>query len=155
MAGKIDLTGHKYGMLTVVCEVDPQVTKSGSKNYVWECLCDCGNIKNIRATSLRSGAIVSCGCYHKKIASQCSNGHKKARKEYERLYGAIPDGYKITALDGNFNNLSPENLYATTRNHLQRLSRNGVPSTGNPEIKRLALDLCKLKDLIASAEKKL
>lgn len=155
MGGKIDLTGHKYGMLTVLYEVDPQVLKSGHKNYVWKCLCDCGNEKNVRATSLRSGVTVSCGCYHKKVASQCDSPKKIARREYERIYGALPKGYKVTALDGNFKNTSPENLYATTRNHLQRVKRNGIASKGNPDIKRIALDLCKLNDLIVGTENRL
>ena len=53
----IDLTGNKYGRLTVIKRVENQGNKS-----MWQCLCDCGNVKNVRADSLKNGNIKSCGC---------------------------------------------------------------------------------------------
>ncbi len=41
-------------------------TKSGE--YMWLCRCDCGNTKNVRGHSLRSGVIRSCKCLQKEIA---------------------------------------------------------------------------------------
>ena len=32
---------------------------------MWNCLCECGNSKLIRGSSLRSGATRSCGCLQK------------------------------------------------------------------------------------------
>ena len=57
MTAKIDLTGQRFGKLVVVREV-------GRKNrkVVWECLCDCGNYKNVNTGSLGSGNTKSCGC---------------------------------------------------------------------------------------------
>lgn len=54
----IDLTGKKFGRLTVMC-LDERGTKG--KTY-WLCKCECGNVKSVRADSLRCGAIRSCGC---------------------------------------------------------------------------------------------
>lgn len=45
----IDLTGNKYGRLTVIKRVENQGNKS-----MWQCLCDCGNVKNVRADSLKT-----------------------------------------------------------------------------------------------------
>ena len=58
MAGGDDLTGRKFGNLLVV-------RKTGEmrhRHFMWECLCDCGEIKSVRADSLTSGRVGSCGC---------------------------------------------------------------------------------------------
>lgn len=34
------------------------------------CLCDCGNIKNLKYFDIKSGKVVSCGCYQKEQASK-------------------------------------------------------------------------------------
>lgn len=52
-----DITGKKFGRLTPI----KKVGKKGSNN-IWECLCDCGNIKQIMCTSLILGNTKSCGC---------------------------------------------------------------------------------------------
>ena len=53
----IDLTGQKFGKLTVIKRAESDKIKP-----VWECLCDCGNIKNINGNDLRQGVTKSCGC---------------------------------------------------------------------------------------------
>lgn len=59
----IDLTGQKYGMLTVLEEV-PEMRKSGS--IVWRCRCECGNETLVSSNALRTGGTVSCGCLSSK-----------------------------------------------------------------------------------------
>lgn len=54
----IDLTGQRFGKLTVL----ELVGKKNGKGYYWKCQCDCGNIKDILGSSLRSGNTKSCGC---------------------------------------------------------------------------------------------
>lgn len=56
---RIDLTGQKFGMLTVVekCGKD----KSG-KNVLWLCECECGGITKVSTSHLRCGHAQSCGC---------------------------------------------------------------------------------------------
>lgn len=54
----IDLTGQRFGKLTVIRQ---------SKSYalgvtMWLCQCDCGNTKSIRAQAIRNGSSQSCGC---------------------------------------------------------------------------------------------
>jgi len=53
----IDLTGRKFGFLTVVRYVGwiPGHT-------VWECRCDCGEYCRARSQNLRKGKHRSCGC---------------------------------------------------------------------------------------------
>lgn len=57
---RIDLTGKTFGRLFVVS----QASTDNNRVIMWNCRCTCGTNKIIRGTDLRSGAIVSCGCYH-------------------------------------------------------------------------------------------
>ena len=58
-----DLTGKKFGRLTVLKRADDYVSPAGYAQIVWNCLCDCGELANIKASNLRSGRTLSCGCY--------------------------------------------------------------------------------------------
>lgn len=62
---RIDITGQRFGMLTVIKEVEP---KKYSRR--WLCKCDCGNETVVYMSSLRSGNTKSCGCLQKEKASQ-------------------------------------------------------------------------------------
>lgn len=65
----IDITGQKFGRLTVLHRDETRPKGHGKKAY-WICQCDCGNIKSIKGDHIRSGLVVSCGCYHKERASE-------------------------------------------------------------------------------------
>ena len=66
----IDLTGQRYGMLTVIEEVK-DIRQSGS--IIWKCLCDCGNETYASSNSLRTGNKVSCGCLSSKNEQKIKN----------------------------------------------------------------------------------
>jgi len=56
-----DLTGQKFGKLTVI-----NLYESG--DYIstkWNCICECGNNKTLIGTSLTNGKITDCGCVYK------------------------------------------------------------------------------------------
>lgn len=57
MARVSDLTGQKFGRLTVISRAE---NKSGRTN--WHCRCDCGNEKDVLAINLARGTTKSCGC---------------------------------------------------------------------------------------------
>lgn len=59
MGNLIDLTGQRFGKLTVL-ERDYQ--HPDKKRAYWKCQCDCGNIITTRGESLRTGHTTSCGC---------------------------------------------------------------------------------------------
>lgn len=69
MGVKIDLTGQKFGRLTVIefagCR---RMANDVSRRY-WACKCDCGNEEIIYESTqvLRAGHALSCGCYKKDI----------------------------------------------------------------------------------------
>lgn len=52
---RLDLTGQKYGRLTVIERADDYITKSGKSIKRWKCKCDCGNETIVRHGGLRSG----------------------------------------------------------------------------------------------------
>lgn len=94
MSKFIDLTGQRFGRLTVIKQYG--VAKSG--HALWDCKCDCGNTKIISSNQLR-GLTRSCGCLQREKAAQyCKdNGHKhKKEKEnigvgFERLHRSYAD----------------------------------------------------------------
>lgn len=72
MGAKLDLTGKRFGRLTVIEE-------SGRKNggVVWRCKCDCGNEVCVRSNTLRRGRTVSCGCYNRERATKHGMGRTR------------------------------------------------------------------------------
>lgn len=54
----IDLTGQKFGRLTVIRRA-PDVIKGKPR---WECLCNCGGKTVVDSSKIKSGATKSCGC---------------------------------------------------------------------------------------------
>ncbi len=60
----VDLTGKRYGRLTVLKRM---ATKNG--HAAWLCRCDCGNVKSVSSNSLRRGTVKSCGCYRAELSA--------------------------------------------------------------------------------------
>ena len=81
MGKKIDLSGMKFGRLTVLCE-------NGRKRgeICWKCQCDCGNIINVSSYSLRIGETKSCGCYQKERTSKANTIHGDAETSLWRRW---------------------------------------------------------------------
>lgn len=62
MGRLIDLTGKRFGRLTVMKRAENNILPSGLKEPMWMCECDCGNSSVIRGAFLRTGHTKSCGC---------------------------------------------------------------------------------------------
>ena len=69
MSRYIDLTGQRFGKLTVI----KRLTNDKYKKAVWLCQCDCGNLKQATSNNLRRGLIKSCGCIKGKYLREQSN----------------------------------------------------------------------------------
>lgn len=80
MGAFVDLTGERYGRLTVVSKAGKR-----GKQICWKCICDCGTEKVIQGNSLKSGRIRSCGCLHKEIVGSIRKSHGETGT---RLYQA-------------------------------------------------------------------
>ena len=54
--------GDVYGRLSVVKRLPNRSYPSGQTKTVWECMCECGSIKQVVGADMRSGHTSSCGC---------------------------------------------------------------------------------------------
>lgn len=68
----IDLTGQRFGRLTVLSRAEDYVSPKGRHATRWLCKCDCGKIKTIHGTSLKQGLSTSCGCIPSREADDLS-----------------------------------------------------------------------------------
>lgn len=59
--GLQDIVGQKYNKLTVI-GFSHITGKKGNFKYHWNCSCECGGWKTVRADKLKSGHTKSCGC---------------------------------------------------------------------------------------------
>lgn len=80
MAKVNDLTGLRFGRFTVVKRASNN--KNGST--MWECVCDCGNVRVVNASNLKCGVSASCGCLRKEIMREKQMKHGDS--ENSRLY---------------------------------------------------------------------
>lgn len=84
----IDLTGHRFGRLTVLTASDK---RDSSGNVYWKCACDCGAFTVVQGRSLRtkddSRRVESCGCKHRDYLSQASekSAAKVVGRRFDRL----------------------------------------------------------------------
>ena len=91
---KLDLSGKRFGKLTVIEEAQPYIAPCGQKQTRWLCKCDCGNSTVATVSNLRGGHYVSCGCYRNENARRMGNaiihgGASGGKKE--RLYKVWDD----------------------------------------------------------------
>lgn len=87
MGKLIDLTGKRFGRLTVLKRANDWIDKNGKKYVRWECKCDCGNISYPFRSSLMDGSVKSCGCYHSEKSSEA--GKKSLENLVGKQYGRL------------------------------------------------------------------
>ena len=75
----MDLSGQRFGKLTVVSRAESAGSRSGGS---WLCRCDCGNERIVNTSRLLSGKLKSCG--------QCSRIQDLTGKRYGRLVVLAP-----------------------------------------------------------------
>ena len=82
--GVIDLTGQRFGKLTVL---ERDMSKIGGAAY-WLCVCDCNPEKkiSIRGSNLRAAnGTKSCGCLNKEVSASKIDLNSQVGKVYGRL----------------------------------------------------------------------
>lgn len=117
----IDLTGEKFGKLTVV-------ELNGLDKYrtaLWKCRCDCGNVVNAVHSNLVKGVTKSCGCMQKELASERFSKHHLRSSRIYNIYANMKQrccnpnnprysnygGRGITIYDGWLGKSGFENFY--------------------------------------------
>ncbi len=87
MGKLIDLTGRKFGRLTVIERAGTYISPCGSKTPTWLCKCDCGNMSTVLPHQLKSGKTRSCGCLHNELLSHKMKTHgMRNTKLYNKWY---------------------------------------------------------------------
>lgn len=82
MPALVDLTGRKFGRLTVI-------RRNGSLHghALWTCRCICGSASDIASGDLLSGKTLSCGCLKKELAASKSLHAGQVRGEQLTKHG--------------------------------------------------------------------
>lgn len=95
-----DLTGKKFGKLTVISRATDYIKPNGHKIIQWDCLCECGNKTIVRGEYLKSGHTKSCGC-DKSISHSITHGQTNTRlykiwiSIKERCYNPMRNNYYL------------------------------------------------------------
>lgn len=85
-----DITNNRYNHWTVL-----RFDKRDGERYRWICRCDCGTIRSVEASSLKSGATKCCGCIKHPAKGNLKHGGRN-----ERLYG-VWNGMKNRCYDAD------------------------------------------------------
>lgn len=57
-----NLTNQRFGHLQVL-RMSEHIYSGKQSKITWECVCDCGNKVIVRGDALKSGSLISCGCF--------------------------------------------------------------------------------------------
>lgn len=76
-----DLSGHTYGKLTVI-----ECVGIRNRYATWKCKCECGEVVEVRGTSLTNGHTTSCGCAQKEKVSRLMKKHGLSGSRLYRIY---------------------------------------------------------------------
>jgi hypothetical protein len=69
-----DLAGRKFGMLTVIKQVDDDISLDRKYRVPrWLCECECGKRRIVTSHNLQTGRITACGCRRPKRAREISH----------------------------------------------------------------------------------
>jgi len=81
MSRLIDLTGQRFGRLTVIEKVP-----SKNSNARWRCVCDCGKETTVLGTTLRRGESKSCGCLRSDYWRKEKTTHGKCKSRLASIW---------------------------------------------------------------------
>lgn len=85
-----DLTGKRFGRLTVIERCKDHITSSGRHMVKWLCRCDCGRKKEVLSVCLKNGNSTSCGCYARKIRrTKRDTPNLNAENVIGKVYGLL------------------------------------------------------------------
>lgn len=79
-----NLVGLRFGRLLVKARDIHNTRVCKKRDAQWICECDCGNLKTILTSSLKSKETVSCGCYQREV-------NQSQKRHFG--FGNVPDAY--------------------------------------------------------------
>lgn len=86
MSKLVDLTGQRFGRLTVIERAETYVTPGKQKKSMWRCRCDCGRVSSYKGTNLRRGEVKSCGCLKTDVLVASNKTHGATDTRLYRIW---------------------------------------------------------------------
>lgn len=145
----IDLTGRRFGLLTVISRNESdKVFPSGQHSPLWKCKCDCGKETIVLGRNLITGNTQSCGCFalasrtkHKLWGSKVyktwdnmlSRCYNRNIKQYERWWGrgiVVCEEWR-TSFDSFYAYVSKLPHFGENGRSFDRINNNGNYEPGN------------------------
>ncbi len=121
-----DLTGQKFGRLTVIERAPDYVQENGRARSMWYCKCDCGNpkITAYDTTNLTTGHTKSCGCYQVDQNSKAQLKRAQARIKPPIIVGDMAICYTAKGeefyIDSfNLDRVSGHNWWITKKGYVE------------------------------------
>lgn len=89
---QIDMTGQRFGKLTVIKAAGTNI----HKKRLWECVCDCGKHTTVTGSDLRNGHTKTCGCaWHKENAAVFHDAFVEMRTSKGETFLVDIDDYNL------------------------------------------------------------
>jgi len=122
MGKVIDLTGQKFGRLTVVRQSERKIK---DRKAMWECVCECGksDTRIVIGRNLRNGNTSSCGCYRRDLHTKLFASRDALRELYEDKVlppSQIAKIYGVSA-DAVWERLRNEGIPIRTKSHARKI----------------------------------
>ena len=74
---RVPEAGARFFRLEITGRIIKRQTPNGRRETLFECVCDCGNLRYHRLSYLHTGKIKSCGCYHREAIQKRATTHGK------------------------------------------------------------------------------
>lgn len=147
MGKLIDLTGRRFGRLTVVGRAENYVSPRGKQATRWICQCDCGKKTTVVGGDLRDGSVKSCGCFFRECASKFNTTHGQSKTRLFKIWTGMknrcynPKNYSYAMYGGRGVTVCEEWLndfqvfynWAMSNGYTEKLSIDRIDVNGNYE----------------------
>lgn len=128
----VDLTGQKFGKLTIIKYL--QMNERGeNKQNIWRCQCECGNIIDASSNHLTTSHTTSCGCVQRERSAQIARETKSMTNKYE-----FCDDYVIGYTNSGQQFLFDKEDYDIVKQYCWRQTNNGyIVASDKPNGKKI------------------
>lgn len=140
MSAFIDLSGLRFGRLQAISR---DTEKKHDAYFL--CLCDCGKLVSVRATRLRNGETLSCGCLRAEVCKKRATTHGQRKTRLYTIWVGMRDrcrnpknksfdrygGRGITVCDEWQNSFETFRDWALSHGYADHLSIDRINVNGN------------------------